>query len=57
VAENQDDSNLNFLQLSAAAGLEAGEPVRNLFIGPLAYDIWAVSWRERNSLAQLLGVH
>jgi uncharacterized protein YdiU (UPF0061 family) len=48
MAENQADFTLTFRRLSdAAAGSEGDEAVRNLFINPLAYDAWAVRWRER----------
>jgi serine/tyrosine/threonine adenylyltransferase len=50
MAENQADFTLTFWRLSdAAAGSEADEAVRNLFINPLAYDAWAARWRERLS--------
>jgi serine/tyrosine/threonine adenylyltransferase len=48
MAENQADFTLTFRRLSdAAAGSKGDEAVRNLFINPLAYDAWAVRWRER----------
>ena len=48
MAENQADFTPTFRRLSeAAAGCEADEAVRNLFINPLAYDAWATRWRER----------
>jgi serine/tyrosine/threonine adenylyltransferase len=44
------DFTLTFRRLSdAAAGSEADEAVRNLFINPIAYDAWAARWRERLS--------
>jgi uncharacterized protein YdiU (UPF0061 family) len=34
----------------AALGPEGDEPVRSLFVNPLAYDGWAKRWRERLAL-------
>lgn len=49
--DNQADFTLTFRRLSAAAAdSSADEAVRNLFVNPQAYDVWAQRWRERLSL-------
>jgi len=48
MAENRADFTLAFRRLSdAAAGPQADEPVRSLFIDPTAFDRWAAGWRAR----------
>jgi len=48
MAENGADFTLTFRRLaSAAAGHEADDSVRALFVQPTAYDAWAVDWRRR----------
>ena len=48
MAENRADFTLTFRRLSdAAAGAEGDEGVRRLFADPLAYDAWAIRWRQR----------
>jgi uncharacterized protein YdiU (UPF0061 family) len=48
MAENQVDFTLFFRRLSDAGETpEQDEPVRSLFVNPLAFDNWAARWRER----------
>ena len=48
MAQNQADFTLTFRRLAnAAAGPEADNTVRQLFVQPSAFDDWAVGWRER----------
>lgn len=48
MAANQADFTLTFRKLShAAEGPARDEPVRSLFVNPLAFDAWAARWRHR----------
>lgn len=48
MAKNQADFTLTFRGLSDAAGDPTGDAaVRKLFADPMAYDDWAVRWRQR----------
>ena len=51
MAENQVDFTLLFRALceigDPAGGMETDAPVRNLFVDPTSFDMWAVEWRKR----------
>ena len=56
MALNRADFTLTFRRLcDAAAGPEAEARVRSLFAEPLAYDTWAVAWRERLARESISG--